>query len=127
MLPVFFEFIALVYADMQANKNEPNGLDRMFYALQTFCVNLDDALLPFLPTLMERLLFALDPASPLESLQIKRVSISTIDSVACAVKEHMLPYFEQIVKLLLVYINADPDSPIYELQSYAIGKILRKK
>jgi len=29
-------------------------LDRMFYALTTFCENLEDELVPHLPTLMDR-------------------------------------------------------------------------
>lgn len=111
-----------LYVEMEQSKSEPNGLDRMFYALQTFCINLDDGLLPYLPTLMERLIYALDPASPIQSLKLKRVAISTLDAVVCAVKEHTLPYFQKIIELLYLYINSNADSEIHELQSYAIGK-----
>lgn len=106
---------------MEQNKSEPNGLDRMFYALQTFCINLDDGLLPYLPTLMERLLYALDPTSPLQSLRLKRVTISTLDAVVCAVKDNMLPYFQKLLELLYLYISSNPESDIHELQAYAIG------
>lgn len=105
---------------MAQNKTEPSGLDRMFYALQSFCLNLDDGLLPYLPTLMERLLVALDPNS--WSLQLKRVALSTLDAVASAVKDKILPYFQKVIEILFTYITADSNSDIHELQSYALGK-----
>lgn len=106
---------------MSQNKTEPSGLDRMFYALQSFCLNLDDGLLPYLPTLMDRLLVALDPNN--WSLQLKRVALSTLDAVASAVKDKILPYFQKIIEILFVYINADTNSDIHELQSYALGEL----
>lgn len=122
LLPVFFEFISRLYAEMEQNKSEPNGLDRMFYALETFCINLDEALLPYLPTLMERILYALDPQSPLQSFQLKRVALRTLDAVICAVENNMLPYFQKIIELLYLYINSNTDeTEIHELQSHAIG------
>lgn len=36
---------------------EPKHIDRMFYALETFCENLEDALVPHLPLLMERYVY----------------------------------------------------------------------
>ncbi|KAI4469507.1 importin beta [Holotrichia oblita] len=118
LLPVFFEYLSQLFIEMAQNKTEPSGLDRMFYALQSFCLNLDDGLLPYLPTLMDRLLVALDPNS--WSLQLKRVALSTLDSVASAVKDKILPYFQKIIEILFVYINADSNSDIHELQSYAL-------
>lgn len=104
---------------MEKTKTEPSGLDRMFYALQSFCVNLDDGLLPYLPTLMERLFVALDPSN--WSLQLKRTALSTLDAVALAVKANMLPYFPKTIEILNFYITANSESDVYELQSYAIG------
>ncbi|GJQ87137.1 hypothetical protein Trydic_g23982 [Trypoxylus dichotomus] len=118
LLPVFFEYLSQLFIEMAQNKTEPSGLDRMFYALQSFCLNLDDGLLPYLPTLMDRLLVALDPNS--WSLQLKRVALSTLDAVASAVKDKILPYFQKIIEILFVYINADSNSDIHELQSYAL-------
>ncbi|XP_022906239.1 importin-4-like [Onthophagus taurus] len=118
LLPVFFDYLSQLFVEMSQSKTEPSGLDRMFYALQAFCLNLDDGLLPYLPTLMERLLVALDPSS--WSLQLKRVALSTLESVASAVKEKIMPYFQKIIEILFTYINANPDSDIHELQSYAL-------
>lgn len=120
MLPVLFEYLAQVYQQMQTEKVEPASLDRMFYALETFCENLDDDLLPYLPTLMERLFVALDPNS--WSLQLKRVALSALGSAASAAKEGMMPYFQKILEVLNLYIMSDPNSEIHQLQCYAIGK-----
>lgn len=104
---------------METEKKDPPSLDRLFYALETFCENLDDELLPYLPTLMERLLVALNPNG--FSMQLKRVALSTLGSVASAVKEGLLPYFQKIIEILNMYINSDPNSDVHQLQSYAIG------
>lgn len=118
LLPVFFDYLSQLYTMMDKSKTEPSGLDRMFYALQSFCVNLDDGLLPYLPTLMERLFVALDPSS--WSLQLKRLALSTLDSVIMAVKEHIMPYFQKTVEILNVFISCNAESDLYELQCYAI-------
>jgi hypothetical protein len=90
----------------------------LFYALETFCENLDEGLMPYLPTLMDRLFVALDPNG--WSMQLKRIALSTLGSAASAVKEGLFPYFQKIIELLNLYINADPNSEIHQLQSYAI-------
>lgn len=119
LLPVLFEYLTQVYQQMQTEKVEPASLDRIFYALETFCENLEDDLLPYLPTLMERLLIALDPNS--WSLQLKKIALNALGSAASAAKEGMMPYFPKILEILHMYIMADPNSEIYQLQCYAIG------
>lgn len=104
---------------METEKKDPPSLDRLFYALETFCENMDDELIPYLPTIMERLLVALNPDG--FSMQLKRVALSTLGSVASAVKENLLPYFTNIIEILKLYINSDPNSEVHQLQSYAIG------
>lgn len=118
---MLFEYLAQVFQQMQTEKVEPPGLDRMFYALETFCENLDDGLLPYLPTLMERLFVALDPNG--WSLQLKKIALSALGSAASAVKEGMLPYFQKILEVLNLYIMSDPSSEIHQLLCYALGKL----
>lgn len=55
--------------------SDPPGVDRMFYALEVFCENLEAELLPHLPSLMERLLAVL--AAP-TSVHMKELAISAI-------------------------------------------------
>ncbi|KAJ8957095.1 hypothetical protein NQ318_007310 [Aromia moschata] len=121
LLPVLFECLSQIFTQMQAEKKDPPSLDRLFYALETFCENLEDGLMPYLPTLMERLFVALDPSG--FSMQLKRVALSTLGSAATAAKEGMLPYFKKIIEILNVYINSDPNSEIHQLQCYAIESL----
>lgn len=82
---------------MEVEKKDPPSLDRLFYALETFCENLEDGLMPYLPTLMERLIGALDPQCT--SIQLKRVALSALGAAATAVKEGIMPYFDKIIQV----------------------------
>lgn len=118
LLPVLFDCLAQVLQQMEIEKKDPPSLDRLFYALETFCENLEDGLMPYLPTFMERLFVALDPAG--FSIQLKRVALSALGAAATAVKEGILPYFQKIIEVLNFYINSDPNSEIHNIQCYAI-------
>lgn len=104
---------------MELERTDPPSLDRLFYALETFCENLEEGLIPYLPTLMERLFVSLDPEC--FSTQLKRVALSALGAAATAVKEAILPYFQKIIQVLNIYINSDPNSPFHSIQCYAIG------
>ncbi|KAF7274386.1 importin-4-like [Rhynchophorus ferrugineus] len=118
LLPVLFEFLGQVMQQMQMKQESPS-FDRLFYALETFCENLEDRLMPYLPTLMERLFAALDPAAGF-SFQLKRVALSAVGAAATAVKEGIVPYFPRIKELLNIYILVDPNSEKSDVQSYAL-------
>lgn len=119
LLPILFDCLNQTFHQMETEKKDPPSLDRLFYALETFCENMDDDLIPYLPTLMERLMVALNPEG--FSMQLKRVALSTLGSVASAVKEALLPYFTNIIEILKMYINSDPNAEVHQLQCYAIG------
>ncbi|KAJ8963724.1 hypothetical protein NQ317_011346 [Molorchus minor] len=121
LLPVLFECLSQIFTQMEIEKEGPTSLDRLFYALETFCENLDEGLMPYLPALMERLFVALDPNG--FSMQLKRVALSTLGSAASAVKEGMLPYFKKIIEVLNLYINSDPNTDLHQLQCYAIESL----
>lgn len=55
--------------------SDPPGVDRMFYALEVFCENLEGELLPHLPALMERLFAVLAART---SVHMKELAISAI-------------------------------------------------
>ncbi|CAH3171023.1 unnamed protein product [Porites lobata] len=78
------------------------SITRTYYALETFCENLGEGILPYLPTLMEKLLLALSPST---SAQMKELAVSAIGATASAAKEAMLPYFPQIVDYLKEYLT----------------------
>lgn len=53
----------------------PVKVDRMFYALESFCENLSESLLPFLPALMQLLIPML---SPPYAVHIRELAISAV-------------------------------------------------
>ena len=58
ILPVLVSYLDLACNQMQTepSKKAPMGLDRVFYALQIYCENMERKLIPFLSELMNRLL-----------------------------------------------------------------------
>ncbi|CAG9770533.1 unnamed protein product [Ceutorhynchus assimilis] len=118
LLPVLFECLAQVLKQMETERKDPPSLDRLFYALETFCENLEDGLMPYLPTLMDRLFVSLAPE--VFSIQLKKNALSALGAAATAVKESILPYFQKIIEILNFYINSDPNAEIHQIQCYAI-------
>ncbi|XP_063986227.1 importin-4-like [Diachasmimorpha longicaudata] len=125
LLPVLFDYLGQMCAHLKQEGREPPSVDRMFYALETFCENINDALLPYLPTLMDRLFETLSGDSP---VHIRELAISAIGAVANASKEHMVPYFQRIIAILDVYLtNTHTDETIcLQIQSVdTLGALAR--
>uniref|UniRef100_A0A1A9UP14 26S proteasome non-ATPase regulatory subunit 5 n=1 Tax=Glossina austeni TaxID=7395 RepID=A0A1A9UP14_GLOAU len=99
---------------------EPKHIDRMFYALETFCENLEDALIPHLPLLMERLFEAMNPNN---SARVRELALSAISAAANATKENMMPYFQQLIALLQTYLVKTENEDILSLRSQAINTL----
>lgn len=95
-------------------------VDRMFYALETYCENLDDALVPHLPVLMERLFETIRPEN---TAHLRELSMSCIASAAKAAKSQMLPYFQQIIEVLKVYLVRSDNEDIVEVRPQAIDTL----
>ncbi|KAJ8965378.1 hypothetical protein NQ317_015677 [Molorchus minor] len=109
LLPVLFECLSQIFTQMEIEKKDPPSLDRLFYALETFCENLDEGLMPYLPALMERLFVALDPNG--FSMQLKRVALSTLGSAASAVKERHCYAIESLA-VVAQFIGAENFKPL---------------
>lgn len=92
----------------------------MFYALETYCENLEEALDPHLPVLMERLFEALSPEN---SVHLRDLSLSCIASAAKAAKSKMLPYFERIINILKMYLVRSENEDIIEIRPQAIDTL----
>ncbi|XP_046390558.1 importin-4-like [Ischnura elegans] len=101
LLPVLFDYLDQLCTQLQTDGKEPPGVDRMFYALEMFCENLGEKLLPYLPVLMERLFTALNPAN---SVHLRELGLSAIGAAANAAKEDMIPYFPRIMECLKMYL-----------------------
>lgn len=92
----------------------------MFYALETFCENLEDAIVPYLPALLERLFETLSPAN---STKLRELALSSVSATASAAKTHMLPFFPQLVEGLNMYFVKTDQEDIVELRPQAIDTL----
>ncbi|KAI9587679.1 importin-4-like [Glossina fuscipes] len=117
ILPILFEFLQQLCNELRSGGTEPKHIDRMFYALETFCENLEDALIPHLPLLMERLFEAMNPNN---SARVRELALSAISAAANATKENMMPYFQQLIALLQTYLVKTENEDILSLRSQAI-------
>lgn len=120
VLPILFEFLHQLCAQIRSGGEEPKHIDRMFYALETYSENLEDAIVPHLPLLMERLFEALNPSN---SVHLRELALSAVSSAASAAKENMLPYFEQIIKGLQTYLVVSENEDIIALRPQAIDTL----
>ncbi|XP_065362442.1 importin-4 [Calliphora vicina] len=120
ILPILFEFLQQLCNELRSGGAEPKHIDRMFYALETFCENLEDALVPHLPLLMERLFEAMNPNN---SIRVRELSLSAISAAANAAKENMMPYFQQLIAMLQTYLVKTENEDILSLRSQAIDTL----
>ncbi|XP_033626576.1 importin-4-like isoform X1 [Asterias rubens] len=118
LLPLLFDYLSQVSATADQS---PKGVTRIYYALEMFCENLgSDELLPYLPTLMERLLVTLQTSSV---IHIKELAISAIGATSNAAKEHMLPFFQPIMEQLRIYLTTVQTGDALTLQVQAIDTL----
>ncbi|KAJ8865995.1 hypothetical protein PR048_033519 [Dryococelus australis] len=120
LLPVLFDYLNQLCSQLQKNGKEPAGADRMFYALEMFCENLGDELLPYLPTLMERLFTALNPNN---SVHLRELALSAIGATASAAKEGMVPYFPRVIEYLKMYVTQEQTEDTMCLQVQAVDTL----
>lgn len=92
----------------------------MFYALEVFCENLEDSIVPYLPALLERLFETLIPTN---SAKLRELALSSVSSVASAAKTNMLPYFQQLIEILKMYLVKTEDEDIVKLRPQAIDTL----
>lgn len=92
----------------------------MFYALETFCENLEDSIVPYLPALLERLFETLNPAN---STKLRELALSSVAAAATAAKTNMLPYFSQLIEGLKMYLVKTDNEDIVALRPQAIDTL----
>lgn len=92
----------------------------MFYALEVFCENLEDKIIPHLPALLERLFETLNPTN---SAKLRELALGAVGAVANAAKANMLPYFPQLIEGLKAYLVKSDNEDIVELRPTAIDTL----
>ncbi|XP_052872222.1 importin-4-like [Anopheles cruzii] len=117
ILPILFEFLQQLCLQIRSGGKEPQHIDRVFYALETFCENLEEQLIPHLPVLMERLFESLDTRN---TVHLRELSLTAIAATANAAKENMLPYFPRLIDCLKLYLVRSDEEDICTLRPQAI-------
>ncbi|XP_034255922.1 importin-4-like [Thrips palmi] len=123
LLPVLFQYLQQLCTRINQQgegSKEPAGIDRMFYALEMFCENLGDRLVPYLPVLMESLFVSLTPTN---SVHLRELAISAIGAAANAAKEEMVPYFPRIMENLKMYLVEEQPTETLCLQIQAVDTL----
>ncbi|XP_059088623.1 importin-4-like [Tigriopus californicus] len=108
ILPVLFEFLDEASQQMKQTRRDPPGLNRIFYALEIFCENLEKKLEPFLSDLMSRLLALLQGDEI--SVRTQELTISAIGAAANATGQAIYPFFDPIMVNLKRYLNLTSSS-----------------
>lgn len=120
ILPFLFNFLRDLCNRIQSGQPEPAHIDRVFYALETYCENLEEALVPHVPALMEQLIPALAPSN---TVHLRELALSTVTAVTNAAKMHMLPYMQQLTEILNPYLVVTDDEDICSLRPAAVDAL----
>lgn len=120
VLPILFEYLQILSNQLRTGSGEPKHIDRVFYAVETFCENLEDAIVPHLPILMERLFECMAPTN---SCHLRELALSCISATSNAANSNMLPYFQQLIEMLKMYLVKTDDESICTLRPNAIDTL----
>lgn len=143
ILPVLFEYLSATCLSLASGQKVPRSIDRVFYALETFCETMEEKLNPFVPALMDHFFAALNPAYP---FHVKELALSAVGAtgksqktralfifnniflgntiIANAVGKAMVPYFGRIMEHLKVYLSGQLTLEEMPLQVQALGNLL---
>ncbi|KAG1953857.1 ARM repeat superfamily protein [Pimephales promelas] len=114
------ELMPLLHGYLSAvNQTKIGHMTKAFYALENFLENLGQEIEPYLPTLMETMLSALNNA---ENFKLKELAVSAIGAIANAAKEMLLPYFTPIIESLKGFLT-DTREEMRALQTQALDTL----
>ncbi|XP_037526923.1 importin-4 [Rhipicephalus sanguineus] len=119
VMPILLNHLAQTAELMAQTRKDPPNLSKTFYALETFCENLEGELVSYLPNVMQQVLLFLTAPS----YRAKELAISAIGSAANATKEAMLPYFPQIIGDLKQYLTEHQSEQNATLRTQAIDTL----
>ena len=119
ILPALLEFLDRALASLTpGTTNSPTSLSRIFYALETFCENLEAKLVPHLEQIMTRVIRVLNDQF---SVRVQELAISLIGAAATATKGAIVPYLGEIMPRLENYLSREhtADTQVLLTQSMA--------
>jgi len=128
ILPVLLDYLDQAFASMTPGGEDPSTVSRIYYALESFCENLEKKLNPHLEAIMPRIVNVLQKGSPPFSIRVHELSLSLVAAVANASKGAISPYLEVIWPCLERLLSAQhtQETEVLLIQSMAtLGTIAR--
>ncbi|XP_057178521.1 importin-4 isoform X2 [Triplophysa rosa] len=113
LMPLLLGYLSAV------NQTTVGHMTKAFYALENFLESLGQDIEPYLPTLMETMLSALNNA---ENLKLKELAVSAIGAIANAAKEMLVPYFPPVIDSLKGFLT-DTREEMRALQTQALDTL----
>ena len=102
ILPVLLDYLDRAMASLTPGGKDPSTISRIFYALETFCENLEMKLVAHLELIMNRATMAMaDPCS----VRIQELAISLVGVASNATKGAIVPYMGVVVPRLEHYLT----------------------
>uniref|UniRef100_A0A1B0BHQ3 Importin N-terminal domain-containing protein n=1 Tax=Glossina palpalis gambiensis TaxID=67801 RepID=A0A1B0BHQ3_9MUSC len=120
ILPIFLECLQQLCNELRSGTTEPKHINGIFYALKKFCQNVEIVLGPDLHLLMGSVLEILDLKN---SLRVRELALYAISAVSTAAKANMLPYLQQVIAILQIYIVKTESENILPLRPQAIDTL----
>jgi len=100
--------------------SENSALTRTYYALESLCENMGEKIVPFLPSLIEKLVSVLSGTGSNSS---KEMAISAIGAVTSAAEQEIVPFLPQIMEHMKVYLMAPNSEEVLSLKTQAIDTL----
>jgi len=101
ILPVLLAHMDEAFRHLKPGDKESSTLSRIFYALETFCENLEDKLVPHLELIMSRANTVLQGSF---SVRVQELAISLVGAAANATKGAIVPYLGTVWPCLERYL-----------------------
>ncbi|KAI4900020.1 hypothetical protein NFI96_023285 [Prochilodus magdalenae] len=101
------------------NEAKIGHVTKAFYALENFIENLGNDIEPYLTTLMDTMLSALNNT---DNLKLKELAVSAIGAIANAAKETLVPYFPPVIESLKGFLT-DTREEMRSLQTQALDTL----
>ena len=103
ILPVLLDHLDHCFQQLKPGEKESSTLSRIFYALETFCENLEEKLVPHLELIMTKAVRGLQEDF---SVRVQELSVSLIGAAASATRGAIVPYLGAAWPRLEAYLSA---------------------
>lgn len=101
------------------NQAKIGHVTKAFYALENFMENLGADIEPYLPTLMDTMLSALNNT---DNLKLKELAVSAVGAIANAAKELLVPFFTPVIDSLKGFLTTTTEE-MRSLQTQSLSTL----